>query len=130
MDDHSQSPNQFPEDQAPTNPNAPAEEKSTPPLQQLTDDAPAEKSDALSAEDKPGASAPAIPAELAVRECRICKDEQAAKGEGPRKLRTLPSEVTQYHLFKKKGAPVRMCEVCDGEALEAALRHHSNRQAA
>lgn len=61
--------------------------------------------------------------------CSSCKKEREDVGKPPRKLTRLPLEVTQDKLFKRKGMPIRLCEYCDGDALEDALRQHHLRVA-
>lgn len=51
--------------------------------------------------------------------CRHCKNDKHHRGDA--ELVVLPPEVTQNKLFRKKSAPVRICPVCDGGALEQAL---------
>lgn len=59
--------------------------------------------------------------------CQCCKEERSKAKEAPRRLKRLPTGVTQDKVFDKVGLPVRLCEYCDGDALNAGLQAHELR---
>lgn len=60
-------------------------------------------------------------------DCTGCKTEREKESKSPRQLTRLPTEVTQDKHFKRKGLPVQLCDHCDGDALEEALKAHQQR---
>lgn len=60
-------------------------------------------------------------------DCKGCKAERDKAGKTPRSLVRLPIEVTQDKAFKRKGLAVQICEYCDGDVLEEALKAHDKR---
>jgi hypothetical protein len=73
------------------------------------------------------------PAERDVRqmaECTGCKKVREKENKSARDLTRLPTEVTQCKDFTRKGLPVQLCEYCDGDALEEALKAHQKRTSA
>lgn len=56
-------------------------------------------------------------------ECKSCVQRREDDGRHRIRLITrLPIEVTQNSDFKKKGKPVYLCEYCDGDALDLAMK--------
>ncbi len=60
-------------------------------------------------------------------DCKCCKEDREKAGKQPRTLIRLPLEITQDKTFKRKGLPIRVCEFCDGDALEEAMKAHQTR---
>lgn len=60
-------------------------------------------------------------------DCNGCKKDREKAARSARALTRLPSEVTQDGIFQRKGLPVQLCEHCDGDALEEALKAHQRR---
>lgn len=102
-----------------------AEEQFMLPLPLNSDDAPEAKSDASDVAVQLDDSEGDIPAESAVRECRICKKDRQREGKDPLKIRRLPAAITQNSGFQKKSIPVQLCPECDGGAVDSAMRNHA-----
>lgn len=60
--------------------------------------------------------------------CNCCKKDREKEGRAPRPLKRLPIDIVQGPEFSQKGKPIRVCQHCDGELYEDALRAHKKRQ--
>jgi hypothetical protein len=63
-------------------------------------------------------------------DCRICLHKRLRAGLPPQKKYRVAQRVTDHSVFnKRRGAPLFLCPICDGEALENSIKEHSLRLA-
>src|SRR3954467_15907587 len=76
---------------------------------------------------KPLDSTVHILVEWVVPACSVCKTDREKGFKPPRQLQRLPSEVTMDNVFKRKALAVQLCEFCDGDAIQGAMKAHESR---
>src|SRR3954464_15971780 len=65
--------------------------------------------------------------EWVVPACSVCKTDREKGFKPPRQLQRLPSEATMNDVFKRKALAVQLCEFCDGDAIQGAMKAHASR---